>query len=204
MILCLSVLIQAYKAILLALYPTDHVNHKNIIETLKSCAILRIVVHIKTERMKIKTDEFIILRLPPNEENTAFICSTFEITQYLFFDDRLPTSQIIKENIEEFNIEYYQKFLEKYKKTEETEIIFNINEFLYLAHIIDFVAKYFIGAPPKGKLEKIITSDLENEDFDFKEFKKWYWTKSTNLFQEFRDSCKNEKLLKSFNEALNF
>jgi len=152
--------------------------------------------------MKIKTDEFIIL--PPNEENPTFICTTFKITQIIHCDDRTPTSQIISESIEEFNMEYLQKLLEKYTKTDETEIIFNINEFLYLAHLIDFVAKYFIDAPPKCKIEEIMTSNLENKELHFKKFKKWYWTKSTNLFQEFRESCKNEKLLKRFNEVLNF
>jgi hypothetical protein len=60
-------------------------------------------------------------------------------------------------------------------KTEETEITFTINEFLYLAETIDFVAKSFDGSP-KDYLEKIMTSDIENEGFDFKEFRKMYWT----------------------------
>ena len=74
--------------------------------------------------MKIKTDEFIIL--PPNEENKTLIWETFEITQCIFCDDRLPTSQIIKENLEEINFEYYQNSLEKCSKIDETELIFNI------------------------------------------------------------------------------
>jgi hypothetical protein len=52
---------------------------------------------------------------------------------------------------------------------------FTINEFLYLATLVDFVAKCFIGSP-KDHLEKIMTSDIENEGFDFKEFRKMYWT----------------------------
>jgi len=151
--------------------------------------------------MKIKTDKFIIL--PSNEENKDFIYQTFEITQWIYCDDRIPTSQIIKEYAEKINLEYYEKFLIKCLKIDETELIFNINEFIFLSLTIDFVAKCFIGGRIDN-LEKIFNSDLEYEDFDLKKFKKWYWTKSTNLFQEFRESCQNEKLLKSFNEALNF
>jgi hypothetical protein len=72
--------------------------------------------------MENKTDEFIILRLPPNEHYISFIDQTFEITQYIFFDDRLPTVQIIKEYPEEVNFDYYQKFRVKCMKIEETEI----------------------------------------------------------------------------------
>jgi len=152
--------------------------------------------------MEIKTDDFIILRLSPNEENITFIYETIAITQSVFFDDRLPTYQLRKENPEEINFEYYQKFVEKCLKIEETEIIFNINEFLYLAQTIDFVNKCFIEEPLYN-LDGIITSDLKSRGIHFKEFKKWYWSKSTNLFQDFRESCKNEKLLKRFNDDLN-
>jgi hypothetical protein len=152
--------------------------------------------------MKTKTDEYILLGFLPNEDNIAFICETFEITQCIFFDHRLRTSQIIKENPEEINFEYYEKFLEKCMKIEETEVTFTINEFLYLAQTIDFVAKCFIGGTIDD-LEKIIASNPENEGTDFIEFKKWYWASSTNLFEDFRERCINQKLLKRFNEELN-
>jgi hypothetical protein len=154
--------------------------------------------------MKIKTDQFIILRLSPNEQNIAFICETFELTQCIFFDHRLPTSQLVKENPEEINFEYYEKFLEKCMKIEETEITFTMNEFFYLAQTIDFVAKCFIGGTIDD-LEKIIASNPVNEGSNFVEFKKWYWTKSSDFFQDFRECFKkNEKLLKRFNDELNY
>jgi len=153
--------------------------------------------------MKIKSNEFIILRLPPDEENIAFIYQTFGITQYIFFDDRFRTSQLIIENPKEMNVEFYNNFREKCLKIKETEVIFTVNEFIFLAKTVDFVSKCFVGEP-KDKLESILTSDFENEDFDFKKFEKMYLTKSTNLFQRFRDSCKNEKLLKQVSDELNW
>jgi len=155
--------------------------------------------------MQIKSNEFIILRLPPDEENISFIYQTFAITQYIFFDDRFRTSQLIIENPKEMNVEYYNKFREKCLKIKETEVIFTVNEFIFLAKTVDFVSKCFVGEP-KDKLESILTSDFENED-SFNEnfdFKKMYLTKSTNLFQGFRDSCKNEKLLKQVSDELNW
>jgi hypothetical protein len=107
------------------------------------------------------------------------------------------------------NIEYYNNFREKCLKIKEIEIAFTINEFIFLVKTVDFVAKCFIGEP-KDKLEKILNSDFENEDFDFdfdfdfEEIEKWYLAKSTNLFQGFRDSCKNEKLLKQVSDELNW
>jgi len=142
--------------------------------------------------MEIKSNEFIILRLPSDDENISFIYQTFGITQYIFFDDRFRSSLLINEN----EIEYYQQFQEKYLKIKDAQVAFTINEFLFLAKTVDFVAKCLIGEP-KDKLEMILTSDFENEDYDFNENKKWYLRKSTNLIQGFRDSCKNEKLLKN-------
>jgi hypothetical protein len=155
--------------------------------------------------MQIKSNEFIILRLPPDEENIAFIYQTFGITQYIFFDDRFRTSHLIKENRKEMNIEFYNNFREKCLKIKEIEIAFTINEFIFLVKTIDFVAKCFIGEP-KDKLEKILTADFESEDFDydFKKIEEWYLAKSENLFQGFRDSCKNEKLLKQVSDELNW
>jgi hypothetical protein len=152
--------------------------------------------------MKIKIDESIILRLSPNEENITFVRETFEITQVIFFDDRLPTYKFIKENPEEIDFEYFEKFLEECTKIEETEINFTMNEFFYLAQTIDFVAKSFIESPIFN-LDGVITAHLKSKGIDFKKFKKWYWAKSTNLFQDFHESCKNEKLLKLFKDVLN-
>ncbi len=153
--------------------------------------------------MEIKSNEFIILRLPPDEENITFIHQTFLITEYVFFDERFRSSQFIMENPEEVKTEYYYKFREKCFKIEEAEVAFTINEFIFLAKTVDFVAKCLIGEP-KDKLEKILTSDFENKDFDFEGNNKWYLIKSTRLIQDFRESCKNEKLLKQLSEELNW
>ncbi len=149
--------------------------------------------------MEIKSNKFIILRLPSDEENISFIYQTFGITHYIFFDDRFRSSLLINEN----EIEYYQQFREKCLKIKDTQVAFTINEFLFLAKTVDFVAKCLIGEP-KDKLEKILTSDFEDEDYDFHQNKKWYLRKSTNLIQGFRDSCKNEKLLKQLSEELDW
>ena len=158
--------------------------------------------------MQIKSNEFIILRLPPDEENKAFIYQTFGITQYIFFDDRFRTSQLIIENPKEMNVEYYNKFREKCLKIKETEVIFTVNEFIFLAKTVDFVSKCFIGEP-REKLKSIMTSDFEeenfsNEVFDFENYEKMYLTKATSLLQGFRDNCKNEKLLKHVSDELDW
>jgi len=93
-------------------------------------------------------------------------------------------------------------------KIKETEVIFTVNEFIFLAKTVDFVSKCFVGEP-KDKLKSILTSDFEeenltNEAFDFENFEKRYLAKSTGLLQGFRDSCKNEKLLKHVSDELDW
>ena len=155
--------------------------------------------------MEIKSNEFTILRLPPEDENIIFLYHTFAITQYIFFDERFRSSQMIHENQKEFNLAYYNKLREKCFKINKSEVIFNINEFIFLAKTVDFVAKCLIGEP-KDNLEKILNADAKSENFDyqFRDFITFYLTKSTDFFQHFRESCKNEKLLRHVSDALNW
>ena len=144
-----------------------------------------------------------ILTLPSSKENISFIYQTFGVTQYVFFDERFKSSQLINEKPEEINIEYYHEFREKCFLIKDKEVSFNINEFIYLAKTVDFVAKCFIGEP-QSKLKQVIDSDLENEQVDFEFIKDWYLKKSTSMFDGFRKSCTNEKLLKKLSDELNW
>jgi len=153
--------------------------------------------------MELKSNEYIILRLLPDEENISFIHQTFVITEYVFFDERFRSSHFINENPEEIRMEYYSNIREKCLRIEEAEVVFTINEFIFFAKTVDFVAKCLIGEP-KDKLEKVLASDFKNKDFDFEGNNKWYLKKSTNLIQDFRESCKNEKLLNHLSDALNW
>lgn len=152
----------------------------------------------------IKSNEFVILRLPPNEENVGFIFQTFGITQYVFFDDRFPTEQLKDLHPDKFNKELYDKFREKCLEIEKKEISFTINEFIILAKTIDFVAKCFIGDPNK-KLDQVITEDFKDEaDFDYNISRQLYLEKATRFFEGFRKNCVNKKLLKKIVKELDW
>jgi hypothetical protein len=153
--------------------------------------------------MEIKSNEFIILRLPSSEENISFIYQTFGITQYVFFDERFKSSQLINEKPEEINVEYYHEFREKCFLIKQEEVTFNINEFIFLAKTVDFVAKCFIGEP-HSKLKQVIDSDFKDEQIEFEFIKDWYLKKSSSMFKGFRESCTNEKLLKQLSNELDW
>lgn len=149
----------------------------------------------KEDMETIKSNEFIILRLPPTEENVGFIFQTFGITQYVFYDDRFPTKQLKDIHPDKFDKLLYSKFREKCLEIEKKEISFTINEFIILAKTIDFVSKCFIGEP-NMKLEQVMIEDFKDQvDFDYDFYRKFYLNKATRFFEGFREHCDNKKLL---------
>ncbi|MFZ4796574.1 MAG: hypothetical protein ACOYMA_03715 [Bacteroidia bacterium] len=152
----------------------------------------------------IKTNEFIILRLPPIDENIMFITQTFGITQYIFYDDRFKTKQIIEQFPEKFNKEYYNQFREKCLEVENKEVSFTINEYFFLAKIIDFVSKCYIGEP-NLKLKAVITEDFQDyEGFDYNTIRELYLDTSTKFFNGFKETCSNNDLLAKFDKELSW
>lgn len=152
----------------------------------------------------IKSNEFIILRLPPVDENSTFVYQTFGVMQYVFYDDRFLTEQLKDIYPEKFNKSYYDDFREKCLLINNEEVSFNINEYIYLAKIIDFVSKSFIG-DPFTKLKGIMNDDFkDDEDFDIELIKDWYLKTATKFFNGFKESCSNKKLLAKIDQELNW
>ncbi len=142
--------------------------------------------------MIIKSSEFIILQLPPTSDNNAFIYQTFGITQYVFYDERFPTSTLKNNELDKFDKKYYDQFREKCLKIKNVEVSFTIDEFIFLSKTIDFVSKCFIGKP-KEKLHSIFNEDFAGE-YDFNMINDWYLMMSAKFFKEFRASCKNKEI----------
>jgi hypothetical protein len=152
----------------------------------------------------MKSNEFIILRLPSNSENIIFIYQIFSITQYVFYDDRFPTKQLKEEHPNKFNKEYYDLFREKCLEVNNREIEFTVNEFIFLSKLIDFVSKCFIGEP-NTKLAEVINDDFKDEnEFDYNKSREMYLHTATKFFEGFRRNCKNEILLKKISDELNW
>jgi hypothetical protein len=152
----------------------------------------------------ISSNEFIILRLPPLNETIGFIFQTFGITQYIFYDDRFATKQIIELHSDKFDVEYYIQFREKCIEIEKKEVSFTINEFIFLARTIDFVSKCFIGEPNK-LLEKVLNEDFKDEhDFDYNIYREFYLNTATKFFDGFKEKCSNRKLLEKISKELDW
>ena len=152
----------------------------------------------------MKSNEFIILRLPSTEENIGFIFQTFGITQYVFYDDRFATKQFKDIHPDKFDQETYGEFREKCLEIKKKEISFTVNEFILLAKTIDFVSKCFIGEPNE-KFEQVITEDFKDQvDFDYNFYRKFYLNKATKFFEGFRAHCDNKKLLQKIATELDW
>ncbi len=152
----------------------------------------------------IKSDEFVILRLPPVNENKTFIFLTFSVTQYIFYDDRFYTKQLKDIHPDKFNKDNYNQFREKCLEIERKEISFTINEYFFLAKVIDFVSKCFIG-DPNIKLKQVMTEDFRSmNDFNYNSTKDLYLAISTKFFNGFKDNCKNNKLLSKLEKELDW
>jgi hypothetical protein len=154
--------------------------------------------------ISIKSSEFILLRLPPKDEYIKFIFQTFGVTQYVFYDGRFPTNQLKDIHPKKFDKAYYDKFREKCLEIENKEITFTINEFMFLAKMIDFVSKCYIGEP-NNKLEQIITEDFKAEpDCDYNSYRKFYLDIATRFFEDFRKRCDNKKILQKISSELDW
>lgn len=152
----------------------------------------------------VKSSDFIILRLPPNEENIGFIFQTFGLTQYVFFDNRFPTNKLKDIHSDKFDKESFEKFREKCLEIEKKEVSFTLNEFILLAKTIDFVAKCYIG-DPNNKLKKVLSEDFkDNDDFDYDFIRKLYLNKATMFFEGFRENCTDKKLLQIISRELDW
>lgn len=152
----------------------------------------------------IKSNEFIILRLPSIEKNIVFINITFGITEYIFKDDRFLTKYLKDKYPDKFDKKVYDLFREKCLKIENNDISFTIDEFILFAKLVDFVSKCFIGEPNK-KLEQVITEDFINEiDFNYNVYRDIYLRTSSSFFEEFRKTCVNKKLLKKIEIVLDW
>lgn len=150
----------------------------------------------------IKSNEFIILRLPSNGTNTPFIYQTFGITQYIFYDDRFPTKQIKDDYPDKFDKEYYNSFREKCLEVNDREVSLTVNEFVFLAKIIDFVSKCFIGEP-NTKLKQVINDDFKDEkDFNYDLYREFYLQTATKFFDSFKKSCTNPQILQKISKEL--
>ncbi len=152
-----------------------------------------------------KPNEFIILRIPSIKENISFIYQTFGITQYLFYDDRFSIPEIKDKCPHNFEQEYYEEFREKCLEIKkDKEISFSISEFIFFAKVIDFVSKCYIG-DANSKLKEIIESDfIDSPAFKYNSYREQYLKKSSNLFHDFKENCKNKLILEELKTELNW
>lgn len=153
--------------------------------------------------MEFRSNEYIILRLQPNEYSISFVYQTFGITQYIFFDPRFSTLNVIKNYPDKFNIDYYNEFREKCLKINSEIISFTIDEFVFLAKLVDFVSKIFIGEP-KVKLREVYEKDFPDRKVSFDKLKKIYLEKSDKMFKSFKQSTSNSEILELVSKKLNW
>lgn len=136
----------------------------------------------------MNSNDPVILRLPLNDSNIYLIYQTFNIANYIFFDEKFEDYQLKDEYPDKFEPKYYQAFRDKYVIiiNDKKEISFTISEFKFFANIIYFIARCFRD-DPDSKIKKLLNSNFGKlPEFDFDTYKKIYVNNVKNLLLEYK------------------
>lgn len=139
--------------------------------------------------MSDKIEKYIILHLPPTEENSSYLQMTFLFAENI---TELPRT---------FSGMRYTDFKRKSLAIKEKAVQFNVKDFIYLAKLIDFISKSLLN-DQRPKIESAMRENYR--DFDFSLYAKWYLGRSSAFFKSFKESCRDEAVTERLRQELDW